>query len=119
MHEPKPQCPQFRSILEQYLSIIYYTKDKKTNLEPLLKNKRNHDIAILSLVYLKQPINMTALKNLLLCSSRTFDACVIKLHELGFLIISDSKEDKRTKLLRITPHTYASLSKFIHGIYNF
>ena len=116
MHKLQPQC---RDVLEQYLRIVYYTKDKETNLEPLLKNKRNHDIAILSLVYLKQPINMTDLKKLTLCSSRTFDACVSRLTELGFLIISDSKEDRRNKLLHITPHTCASLTKFIHGIYNF
>ena len=102
--------PTLRRILVFILENNYYTGDKKNHtLSPLIKSRRNHDMAMLYLCSLNENISLTDLRELILCSSRTFDAVVIKLQDLGFITLSKDNNDKRIKRVSVTRKTWRHL----------
>lgn len=62
-------------------------------------------MAMLYVCSLNESISLTNLRKRMLCSSRTFDAVVIKLQDLKFITLSKDKNDKRIKRVSVTRKT--------------
>ena len=101
---------QCRSMLNFYLEYFYFAS-KASIFIPLLKLKRNHDIALLFICGLNGDSSLTYLRSRLLCSSRTFDACILKLEDLKFIKVAKDKKDKRVKIVSLTEKSCKGLEQ--------
>lgn len=101
---------QHRRILNFYLEYSYVTR-KDYIYEPLFKLKRNHDVALLFMCALNGDSSLTYLRSNLLCSSRTFDACILKLEDLNFIKVAKDKKDKRVKIVSLTEKSCKGLKQ--------
>ena len=99
-----------RRMLNFYIEYSYFTR-KDSIYEPLLKLKRNHDIALLFICALNGDSCLTYLRSKLLCSSRTFDACILKLEDLNFIKVAKDKQDKRVKIVSLTEKSRKGLEQ--------
>lgn len=101
---------QDKSMLNFHLEYSYFTR-KDSLYEPLLKLKRNHDVALLFICAMNGGSSLTYLRSKLLCSSRTFDACILKLEDLNFIKLSKDKKDKRVKIVSLTEKSRKGLKQ--------
>jgi len=66
----------------------------------------------------KQPIKVKTLRSNVLCSNRSFDACLARLQAENLIELDTNADDKRAKCVQLTDLGKESLKQFFDEVLN-